>query len=514
MNAILWFFPALTGMLLMASFPRAHQGYLAWIALIPLVIFISHSKSSLKAFCGGFAAAVIESVVLLSWIPQVLLHYGGLSGALSWIAFGLMVSVLACFPAAACAVTKRLMLYGGNSFLLLFPAVWVLLEYMQSFFPFGGLPWLLVGYSQTGYLRIVQIADITGIYGISFLILAVNTAIAILILRRGRRAYAPLIAAGLLMGAVFLYGGSSLRRWGSISPGYHAAMLQGNISADDPEQALNDKFQKRYVQMADSLKTKVDLLVLPESPTPVFFQYDLSYRETLSRLAMRYRFGMIFNNIDCRDTEGEAPCFNSAYFMDGSGVLKGIYDKIHLVPFGEYLPFKGKLFLGETISKDVSEFSAGREFRILEIGNHPSNAIICFEAVFPGLVRRFVDQGSQLIVNLTNDGWYGPTAAPYQHLAIARLRAVENRRYLLRAANTGISAVIEPTGNIQASTGLLQEAIGEGNFDFLREKTVYTRYGDVFVFLCAIILCGSIVMLWLANKASGRNKCSKNLTIK
>jgi apolipoprotein N-acyltransferase len=515
MASMLWFFPALTGVLLMASFPRAHQGYLAWIAFVPLIIFISHSKSSLRAFCGGFAAAAIENFVLLIWIPPVLQRYGGLPVALAWIAYGLMVSVLACYPAVACAVTKHLMVRGGRSFLLLLPAVWVLLEYVQSFFPLGGLPWLLAGYSQTGYLHIIQIADIAGVYGISFLILAVNTAIVFFCLHRYRGAYVPLMASGLLMVVVFLYGDFSLRRWGSIHPGFRAAMLQGNLSADDSEQVLADKYQKRYLQMANSLKTNVDLLILPESPTPVLFQYDQSFRETLGSMAMRYPFGMIFNNIDYREMAGSRQCFNSAYFLDGNGVLKGVYNKMHLVPFGEYLPLKGLLFFKETISKDVGEFDAGQEYRIVEIGKHPSNAIICFEAVFPVLVRRFVEEGSQLIVNLTNDGWYGRSAAPYQHLAIARLRAVENRRYLLRATNSGISAVIEPTGNIQAATGLLQEAIGEGNFAFVQEKTFYTRNGDVFVFLCAIISCGSaIIILRLANNTLRRNKCSKNLTPK
>lgn len=192
--------------------------------------------------------------------------------------------------------------------------------------------------------------------------------------------------------------------------------------------------------------------------------------------------------------EGGKRYFNSALFLDGNGVLTGMYDKMHLVPFGEYIPLKHLFSFAEIISKDVGEFHPGRDFRIVEIGDHPANAIICFEAVFPGLVRQFVGKGSQLIVNLTNDGWYGRSAAPYQHLEIARWRAVENRRYLLRATNSGFSAVIEPTGNIQSVTGLMQEGICEGRFAFLSEKTIYTRYGEVLVFLCAIILMGSVIL--------------------
>jgi apolipoprotein N-acyltransferase len=246
--------------------------------------------------------------------------------------------------------------------------------------------------------------------------------------------------------------------------------------------------------MADRLKPGgADLLVLPESPSPVTFQSDASYRRILEALARRYSLGLVFNTIRSDDVEGVGRYFNSAYFLDGKGVLKGLYDKIHLVPFGEYIPLKKLFFFAETITKDVGGFSSGKDYKILEIGGHPANAIICFEAVFPNLVRRFVRQGSQLIVNLTNDGWYGNSSAPYQHFAIARMRAVENRRFLIRAANSGISAIVKPSGGIEMSTGLQQEAVGEGRFAFLDEMTPYTRYGDVFVFLCAIISCAAWV---------------------
>jgi apolipoprotein N-acyltransferase len=494
MVAMLRFLPVFTGLLLVASFPQIHQGYLAWVAWIPLLTFIFYSKSAARAFIGGFIAAAIELFILLIWIPPVLDRYGGLSAVLAWVAYGLMVSLLACYPAVACAVTKRLMVRGGNSFLLVFPAIWVLMEFAQSVSPFGGLPWLLAGYSQTGCLPIMQMADIAGVCGVSFLVLWTNAAIAFLCLHAGRPSYAPALVAGIAVAACFFYGNYSLRRWGSLRPVFHVAMLQGNISFDDPEELLVEKFRNGYRRMADSLKKNHDLLILPESPTPVLFQDDTSYRQELDNLAARYPLGLIFNNIDRRESEGVKQYFNSAIFLDGNGMLKGIYDKMHLVPFGEYIPLKHLFFFTEIISKDVGEFHAGRDFRIVEIGGHPSNAIICFEAVFPSLVRQFVEKGSQLIVNLTNDGWYGRSVAPYQHLEIARWRAVENRRYLLRATNSGFSAVIEPTGNIQSSTGLMQEGICEGRFAFLSEKTIYTRYGDVLVFLCAIIFMGSVIL--------------------
>jgi apolipoprotein N-acyltransferase len=488
----------LTGFLLAASFPRTSQGYLAWVAFIPLITYVFKTQTSLRAFWGGFIAEAIAIFWLLIWIPDVLMRFGGMQGAPAWIAFALMVFLLACYPAAACALVKHLAVRGGKAFFLLFPAVWILFEYAQSLSPFGGFPWLLAGYSQSDYLSIIQIADITGIYGISCVILCVGTAVVWLMLYRGNKllTYTPLIAAVLLVAACFVYGRISIHRWDGIHGGFKTAMLQGNISDSDPEEILVNKFQRGYVQMADRLVHEdVDLLVLPESPTPVLFQYDFTYRETLAKLAGRYSLGIVFNGIHSEDSGNSFRYFNSAYFLNRYGTLTGRYDKIHLVPFGEYIPLKKLFFFVETIAKDVDSFHPGNNHQVLKIGDHPAGAIICFEAVFPDLVRRFVRRGSQLMVNLTNDAWYGDSAAPYQHLAIARLRAVENRRYLLRAANSGISAIIDPSGRIQTSTGLLQEAVCKGRFAFLAEKTFYTRYGDVFVFLCAIISVGSWIFI-------------------
>ncbi|MGD0100653.1 MAG: apolipoprotein N-acyltransferase [Acidobacteriota bacterium] len=493
---MIFILPALTGILLAASFPRASQAYLAWVAFVPLILFLSRAKSVKGALGGGFIAGLLEYFPLLIWMPPVLTRYGGLSHALAWFAYLLLISVLSCYPAAACALTK----YGhqrcGDAFILAFPFIWILSEYALSFSPFGGLPWLMAGYSQSRFLGIIQISDLTGVYGISFLLVWTGAGIALLLHRkaRGILACAPAGIAIILISACCIYGRVELRKWGDLHPRSKAVMLQGNISFDDPDWVQRDKFQDGYVRMADALNaSRADLLILPESPSPLNFESDSSYRRVLERLAGRFPLGLVFNNVSYRGTEQNRQYFNSAYFLDRNGTLEGLYDKIHLVPFGEYTPLKGALSFIDTISKDVDSFSPGDDYRVVTIGSHPANVIICFEAVFPRLVRRFVQRGSQLIINLTNDRWYGDSAAPYQHLEIARFRAVENRRYLLRAANSGISAFIEPTGRIQTSTGILRQAICEGHFDFIEADTLYTRYGDVFVLLCAIISCGLVI---------------------
>ncbi len=493
---MLWCFPAVTGFLLAVTFPKADQGFLAWIAFVPLIAFVYKSRSPARAFWGGFIAGAVQLFFLQIWIPSVLAQYGNLSGVLAWLAYGLMLILLSLFPAAACFAAKVLIRRGGDFCLISFPFIWIAMEYAQDFFPFGGYPWLLAGYSQSKYLRLIQIADLVGVFGVSFLILFFNVALFWIGIyrKRGWASAWPLISAAVLIALSLLYGTISFSRWDSIQPNFRAAMLQGNISFNDPEGAMIEKIKSGYAQMADSLKfPNPDLLVIPESPSPVSFEYDSVYRQSFERLASGFSMGLVFNNIREEQAEGNARYFNSAYFLGRDGSLEDVYDKMHLVPFGEYIPMKTIFSFSRIISKDVSAFSPGSNYRIVKVGDHPANAVICFEIIFPDLVRRFVKKGSQLILNLTNDGWYGDSSAPFQHLSIARWRAIENRRYLLRAANSGISAIIEPTGRIQTSTGILMQAVCEGRFAFVSQQTFYTRYGNVFVFLCVIIAFGFFI---------------------
>ena len=227
--------PALTGFLLAASFPRANQAYLAWVAFIPLILFLSLAKSVKGALGGGFIAGFLEYFPRLIWMPPVLTHYGGLSHALAWFAYLLLISVMACYPAAACALTK----YGhrrcGDAFILAFPFIWILSEYAQSFSPFGGFPWLLAGYSQSRFLSIIQISDLTGVYGISFLLVWTGAGIVLLLRHkaRGILACAPAGIAIILISACCIYGRVELRKWGDLHPRFKAALLQGNISFED-----------------------------------------------------------------------------------------------------------------------------------------------------------------------------------------------------------------------------------------------------------------------------------------
>jgi apolipoprotein N-acyltransferase len=320
----------------------------------------------------------------------------------------------------------------------------------------------------------------------------------------------PLAAGMAMMMGCLAYGYFSYPHWEGIGPTFRAGLLQGNLSLDEPGDVLSDKFMNGYIQMADQLEAQdVDLLVLPESPAPLSFQYDSKYGQAMIHLAQRYPLGLVFNNIAYANVEGEVCYYNSAYFLGADGKETGRYDKIHLVPFGEYIPWRSLFSFAETISRDVGSFSAGKNYLVVNLIKHPASAVICYEIIFPDLVRRFVLKGSSLIINLTNDQWYGNTAAPYQHFAMSRWRAIENRRYLLRAANSGISAIVGPTGRIQAATDILRRDVCVGEFAFVSEMTVYARYGDLLVYLCAIIIMVVLISAKYArpegNKAIGKN---------
>ena len=493
-NLIFQAAPAISGFLLFSCFPRMSCRYVAWVALVPLVWHLGKVGSAKKAFAGGFLTGAIAWFGLLIWIPKVLVQYGGVPGALSWLSFALLIGLLACYPAAACFLTRLCIERRGQKYLLAFPFAWVAIEYLREYTPFGGFPWLQTGYSQTGS-RLMQLADITGVYGISFLLVVVNTALAWYALRGFRRGgIVPALACLALLATGWAYGRLAFGWWEKTTPCCTAAILQESLSLDEPESELARQYLGGYVQMASQLPPdSVNLLLLPESPSPLIYQYDAGYRQALQTLARRFSLGMIFNNISYSIEGGQSRYFNSAYFLNHEGRESGRYDKIHLVPFGEYVPLKKLFFFVDSISKDVSDFSPGRAFVTVELDDHRVCAIICFEAVFPDLVRRFVARGSELIVNLTDDAWYGDSAAPYQHLEMARWRAVENRRYLLRAANSGISAVIGPDGEIRESTRLFQRTALTGPFGFIRAQTVYTRYGNAFALACAIIMIALLV---------------------
>jgi apolipoprotein N-acyltransferase len=480
----------LSGFLAFLSFPDRNFWFLAWIAYAGLGSYLLRCRSVTAALAGGFLFGCAQYGGLLTWVPSVMKNYGGVPGVGALLLYALLVAIQAVFPAAASGLTRLCTQWYGKAGLLLLPVFWVVSEMAQTAVPFGGFPWMLTGYSQTNLIYLLQCADFCGVMGISFLILWSNTAIVWAFESEcaSLHRWLPLAAAAAAVIAGLIYGRAAAGRWDSVPANLSASMLQQNISVDDPIHIMEYKFQDGYARMAkESAGRDCDLLILPESPSPKSYQYDENYRSVMQSLAELPRLGLIFNNVAYEEIDGGFRYLNSAYVLDHGGHDSGRYDKVHLVPFGEYVPLKSIFFFIESVSKDVSDFRPGWALQPVSAGGQPLGILICFEAVFPEISRSLVRGGARLLVNLSNDAWYGHSAAPYQHLAMARWRAVENRRFLLRSTNSGITAVITPSGRITSSTGLFREEICRGSFAFLDARSVYSLCGNVTGLLCAII---------------------------
>ena len=389
------------------------------------------------------------------------------------------------------------------------PLVWVTLEYIRSFI-FSGFPWELLGYSQYERLHLIQISDIFGVYGLSALIAGVNAAIFVTLLfllkKRWRQiaitkqlAFGSAIVLILGVALTWFYGYRRLEavdRLIAAAPQSRIAVIQGNIDqAVKWDPAFQMQTIEKYNQLsAEAAKNSPDLIVWPESATPFYFMYDIAPSEKvfdgINQTGMDYLIG----SPSFVRTENTVEYYNSAYLIVPEKKTFGKYAKTHLVPFGEYVPFKKWLpFLGKIVAQ-VGDFKSGKVGNTLPWHDGHLGVQICYEIIFPRLSRAMTQNNATILINITNDAWFGKTSGPYQHFSMTVFRAVENRRSLARSANTGISGFIDPAGRILASTELLQDAVAIQTMPLLKEKSIYTRIGDLFAQIClaAAILIGLI----------------------
>ena len=475
----------------MLSFPKFGHPAVAWIALVPLLVAL-HGASGWRAARLGYLTGAVSALGLLYWTSLVVVQYGGLplvAGALIMLALCL---AFALFPLLFGWATGRLVARFGTLGLLGAPFLWVATELLRAhtFFEF---PWCLLGYSQHPFLPVIQVASVTAVYGVSFLLVACSALVATALVEARLRRAASLGALALLA-STWTLGTWALSRRVAQSGRITVGLVQGGIRQEDkwlPENAWSNV--ERHLELtAEAASRGARLVVWPESAVP--FLYDANPRlATLLQATVRTHGIHLFFGNDDRELGpgGESRLFVGAKLLDPHGTVTARYRKIHLVPFGEYVPLKAVFTLGGRVAaklvQEVADFSPGREAVTGDVGGHRIGGYICYEAIFPGLVRRFSAQGAELLVNVTNDAWYGTTSAPYQHLAMAAFRAVENRRYLVRAANTGITAVVDPFGRVLEPTPLFEQALLVREVPFVAETSFYARHGDVFARACAAI---------------------------
>jgi len=485
-----------SGALLFLSFPPYGAGIVAWVALVPL-LFALPQGSIKTAMATGFLSGLVCNVGLLYWLAPVIVNYGqqpwvlGLAVLLSLAAY--LSIYFALFAGGVYYLQKR-----GLSQLIGAPLLWTCLEYLKSHL-LTGFPWENLAYSQFLYTPLIQSADITGIYGISFLIIFINALICDIV--NGFVQTFPddgsllreVTGALLMFAALLIYGQLRIHEMQAkmeSAPAIDVTLIQGNI---DQGVKWEPRYQEEALAAYNALSRRASpgrggLIVWPETAAPFYFQDSDSKSREVCRMARETGDWLLFGSPGYRNVKSGVNFLNSAFLLSPLGSIAGRYDKVHLVPYGEYVPLRGLFPFAGKLVAGTGDIHPGKGYAPLFLLGHKIGVLICYEGIFPEAGRTYKKEGAELLVNITNDAWFGTSSAPYQHLSMTVFRAVENRLYVLRAANTGISAIIDPTGKIISQTALFVETALPGQARFIDNKTFYVAYGDLFVYLCFISL--------------------------
>lgn len=501
----------LSGVMLTASFPPGNLSFLSWIALVPLLKGLEDTSPS-QGFKQGLITGFIHFLTLIYWLMVVLGHYGNLNIFVSLVPLFFLVLYLALYIAVFASLTTWLQ---SSYFYIIFMAgFWVSLEYIRGNL-LTGFPWCLLGYTQYKQLLLIQIADLVGVYGSSFLIILVNGLIYHIISKRSLRNRGLLkwevLAVALLTAGTLAYGQYRLsERTDGKKPArvIKTAIIQANIDQsikwDPAYRATTMLTYKRLTRTTRDFKP--DLIVWPETALPFFFQDNKRFSPQVFSMADEIGALLVFGSPAYKRGKGVTKYYNRVYLVTpDSQTPPQSYDKVHLVPFGEYIPLKKILSFIDRLVPAAGDFEAGHKIAPLKTADMSMGVVICFEAVFPELARSLTRQGANMLVNLTNDAWFGMTSAPYQHLSIAVFRSVENHRPMIRAANTGFSAFIGPQGKILQLSNLFEEEVLEASVDISNSSlTIYTRFGDFFVIFLLIIsflkICHCLRGRWLEKR--------------
>jgi apolipoprotein N-acyltransferase len=496
-----------SGVLLALAFPPFSLDFLAWIAFVPLLLILEEDCDPGHAPLLGAVFGLAFFSVDLSWIYTTVVTHGHFAAIPAVLTFLALIVVLAMFPAVfttALAFCAR----RGFSVALAAPFVWTATEYLRSML-FTGFPWDLVGYSQTARLNLIQIADLTGVYGISFLILLVNGTIAQqvrAITHKEKPRILLLGTTGLIVALTLAYGHFRIQDFPPPKAGQRSCrigILQGNIPQDEKWEASERRHTfDTYEKLAsEAVQKGARLLIWPETSVPVLFGTRDPDTKVPGEISRILKVPMLVGAPYCVTTNGKDRYYNSAFLVQGT-TIKYRYDKIHLVPFGEYMPLSWLLPLGPGIAARDGDYSSGRSMTVMSLGGFPRfSVLICYEAIFPELARTAVEKGAQLLVNITNDAWFGASGAPYQHLAMARLRSVEDRVWLLRSADTGISAAFDPAGRRIKVVPLLRKGYFVVKIPCPeRPGSFYSLFGDVFAWLCVAASCCLLIWSFVGTK--------------
>jgi apolipoprotein N-acyltransferase len=503
---ILWV--VLSGALTALSFPKFDLSFLCWISLIPF-FFALNKKTPKQSFLLGFLGGITFNAILIYWIPAVPAHYGNLSIGMSLLIYTVFVFYLALFWALFSWFFAKIQGVFPKLIFFLAPFIWIGFEYTLTHL-LTGFPWGLLGYSQYKNLWFLQLASLTGIYGLSFMMVLFQSLFVYSIIHRRR---APFFLGLTLMILLHFGGWAIIKNSPPIEDSFQASVIQGNVSSDirwdqisDPQ--IRDLFDQHVNLSLEANKKGSRLIIWPEFSVPLCFScsYNIypEFRNKLFRFAQESGTTLLLGTNETVMSQQGLHYYNTALCLQADMTISQYY-KMHLVPFGEYTPYKKIFFFIEKMTHAIGELSAGEEFVLHQFEGKKFGTPICYEIIFPDLVRKFVKQGADFLVTITNDGWYGTSSAPFQHFAIAVVRAVENRRYLLRSATTGVSGIIDPYGRILSRTEMMTQAYLTERIAPMDTITPYTRFGD-FAPLASLTLGAAFFILALLYKKNDDKK--------
>lgn len=481
------------------SFPSTDAGFLAWFGLVPLLLAV-RGRSVREAFGLGWLFGLVLYLIVLYWISPTISNFTRITPMLAHLLLLLLVAVVGLFTAGFAAAVEWIAA-AGISRVIAAPLVWVVIEYSRSYIP-AAFPWALLGYSQYGVEPVIQIADIGGVYLVSATLVFINAVLAEVATDGPRRHGLLLTASAAVVVIVFGYG--SLRaasvadRLGSQpAASLRVGLVQGNIRQDRKwDRSFEEEILATHLALTRrAIDDGAGLVVWPEAAVPFALRLD----PRAAQLVDLSRASGARLLVGAPGIEVLGPRlyrqYNRAWLIDPEVGLAGSYDKIQLVPFGEYVPFGWLLWWVDQAVQAIGNFGRGSEYVVFELpadvgaGGDVAigvSSLICYEGIFPALTRNFVAAGARLLVNISNDAWYGRTSAPHQHLAMAAVRAVENRVPVVRATNTGVSAFVDAVGRIRGRTPLFEEAVAVDDVVIADTFSLYRTLGDWFVYLCMI----------------------------
>ncbi len=478
----------LSAVLLILSFPNFDLWPLAWIGLVPLLIVASRSHTW-PTFFAGWLFGIVFFYCTCYWLTYSMINFGGFPAGVAFAALLPGAIVIGIFPAFCAFLLAKVSRKWGSRSLLLTPIVWAAFEWIRL--QCTGQLWNALGYSQAYHPQLISPARFGGVYAVSFVIVLVNAAIAFAIIQRTRRSLLIAVAILFAVGMVLFATGATNRSSTSDSEA-HVVAIQPNVpmtlvkSVTEMRQLTEHHFNVSAQALTNLPQDgKPRLVIWPESPMYFSYGSDQLLRERIASFAKQHRTFVLLNSQEVAPNDG---LYNSAVLINEEGRLVSQYDKIRLLPFGEYVPLPRWLPGAGLITAIVGDFTPGTEYRQMQIGQTRAGVFICIESAYPDIARQFTRGGADVLINISNDGYLGPTAVLRQHLANAVFRAVENGRPVLRVTNTGITAFIGPNGEVRDATPTYRPdvrvwSIGRSAVS----PTFYAWSGDLFVWICVVI---------------------------